>query len=127
MIVKVEQPEAFAKRMFFLLWQAIGGPMGMGVFQNRPGATEEDVFENVQTSGDYACNVNPRGDLYGDYVFGRMMKFGCAVLEDRIKLPDRDFQPDYQGFYATYPNNLSIVKATAESLGVKYEIEETKT
>ena len=124
MRVKVDNPEQFTRRMFFLLWKACGDPLGMGILQDRGGATEEEVFANVQTNGDYP--FNPRaddGELYGDYVFGRMMKWGCSINDGVITIRDFKFRPDYQGFSSTYPDNHEVVKATAESLNVPFEIE----
>lgn len=34
--------EQVAKRIFWLAWQACGGPFGMGILQNHPGANEDD-------------------------------------------------------------------------------------
>ena len=103
MKIKVENPHEFTKRMFYLLWRACGSPFGMGVLQDYAGATEEDVFENVQTRGDYPGHPNRNSkELYGDYVFGRMMKWGCSVENDGVnEIYDREFQPDYQGYSAT--------------------------
>lgn len=119
MIVSVSKPEQFVKRMFFLLWQACGGPLGLGVFQDAPEATEDEVFENVKTAGDYPTKLTK--ELYGDYVFGRMMKWGCDIREDgSIEIKDREFRPDYQGFSKVYGNNEAIVNAAAKSLNVEY-------
>ena len=126
MKVKVENPEQFVKRMFFLLWKAIGCTTGMGCYQDRPSATEDEVFNGpgeciVRREGpSYNPNLG-RGDFwyYGDYVFGRMMKFGCTVKDGVIELRDDPFRADYQGFSLTYPDNEAVVKATADSLGIK--------
>jgi hypothetical protein len=116
-------PNAFAKRLFYLAWKACGSPLGMGVFRNRPQATEDEVFQNVLSAGDYACNMrSSETGLYGDYVFGRMMKFGFEVNNGVFEFRDDDFRPDYQGFARTYPNSAALVDATAKSLGVTVEL-----
>ena len=124
MLVKTENPTEFVKRAFFLLWKACGGPLGMGILQDRPAATEDNVFENVCTAGDYSCNHQIRtGRMYGDYVFGRMMKWGCEIKEDGlIDIPDQEFRSDYQGFSHSYGTNEAIVKATAKELGVVFSV-----
>lgn len=119
--------QQFAKRAFFLLWQACGGPQGMGFFKDRPSATEDDVFNNVANCGDYPGGnqfgrneVNEaagRGDLYGDYVFGRMMKFGMSWHGDVVNIEDGPYQRDYQDWSGKYPTAKSIADATIESFG----------
>ena len=117
MLVKVDDPNEFVKRMFFLLWQACGGPSGMGVFQDTPEATEDEVFENVKTAGDYPAKWTKK--LYGDYVFGRMMKWGCDIRKDgKIEIKDREYSSDYQGFSKVYGDNKAIVNAAAKSLNI---------
>lgn len=122
MLVKVENPEAFVRRAFFLLWQACRGPSGMGYLQDNPEASEDDVFTNVQTSGDYP-GTRLHSNYYGDYVFGRMMKWGCEIKDGLIDIVDKEFQLDYQGFSHRYKTNEAIVKATARSLDVSFEVE----
>lgn len=113
---------AFAKRLFYLAWQACGRPMGMGVFRDRPQATEDEVFNNVLTAGDYACNMRSGSSVYGDYVFGRMMKFGFDTEDGVLIFRDDAFRPDYQGFARTYPNSAALIDATCKSLGVEVEL-----
>jgi hypothetical protein len=121
-----ESLDAFASRLFYLAWQACGGPLGMGVFQDRPGASEKDVFNNVITAGDYAGAFGRgKNEVYGDYVFGRMMKFGFTILDDGvIQFRNTDFRPDYQGFSRKYPTIEALLKATVESTGIPYEVVE---
>lgn len=107
---------------FWLAWQACGGPTGMGVLQNFSGATKEHVFANVQNSGDYAMRHERPGQIYADYVFGRMMKVGVefkrvtdAYVE--IGVPDRPPRHDYQawcGKYATYDALLTAALEDAK-------------
>ena len=127
MKIKLANPndiEKFLSRLFFLAWQGCGGPIGMGIFQNRPSATEAEVFRNVLTSGDYPSGAfarNQDGGVYGDYVFGRMMKFGANVSGEIISFTDSPFRADYQGFARKYPNVKCLIDATALSLGLKVE------
>jgi hypothetical protein len=79
--IETNEPVKVAKRAMWLAWQACGGPIGMGVFQDNPGATEEAVWNNVSVRGDYAYAPEPgvkekdgKGEAYADYTFGRMMK-----------------------------------------------------
>ena len=117
------EPSDFAKRLFYLAWKACGRPMGMGVFQDRPNATENEVFQNVLSAGDYACNMRSgQKGIYGDYVFGRMMKFGFEVNDGVLVFDDDDYRSDYQGFARTYPNAAALIDATAKSLGVEVEL-----
>jgi hypothetical protein len=116
MQVKVNDSTKFAKRMFYLLWQACGGPRGMGILQNRPDATEDDVWYNIQTAGDYPIKTGK--DLYADYVFGRMMKFGCKIVDKKtVEFPKVDgFRADYQGWCIKYNTLNDILDATVTSL-----------
>jgi len=115
----VDNPaELLAKRMFFLAWNACKGPLGMGWLQNRPEATEEDIFQNVASAGDYSGNFKSEG-LYGDYVFGRMMKWGCEVKGNEITLHCRPFEPDYQAFEPIYKDDMALLDAAVKSLGAK--------
>lgn len=123
MKIKTDNPQEFVKRAFWLLWNAIGGTTGMGCLQNNPDATEDDVFKNVCSSGDYACNTNKEGRFFGDYVFGRMMKWGCDITKDGdIDTSDFEFRNDYQGFSHLYTDNKSIFDATAKDLNVEFEV-----
>lgn len=114
--------EQVAKRMFFLAWNACGGPTGMGFLQDRGlKMNEESIFKNVVSSGDYATSQrNVAGSLYGDYVFGRMMKLGIKFGTNYVELCDM-WRSDYQAFCGKYPDAESLVGAAVESLGAKFE------
>lgn len=117
MKIEHSNPTALAKRAFFLAYQACGGTFGMGILQARDGATEDDVWENVKTRGDYpsAHGVEPDRP-YGDYVFGRMMKLGLEVHQDGVSCIERKPTPDYQAWSRRYPTYESLVRAAADSL-----------
>jgi hypothetical protein len=111
--------EAVAKRAFWLAWQACGGPLGMGFLQDNPDATEEDVWANVQSYGDYpATPARGAGEVYGDYVFGRMMKLGLRFSTDTVgtDYPDEP-TPDYQGWCIKYPTHEDLIEAAIADLG----------
>lgn len=112
--------EIVARRMFFLAYQACGGEFMYGCFRARENPVEEEVWQNVLTSGDYpgAPKCRP-GNLYGDYVFGRMLKL--KVQYDRDSVTVRDDTPDrsYQGWSrkSGYPSYAALVEAAIKSLG----------
>jgi len=117
--------EAFAKRAMFLAWQACGGPLGMGVFQDHPGADEDAVWANIMRAGDCPGGTNLEGfrrsgEAYADYVFGRMMKFSLSFKDDGLETRDGDWRPDYQAFCHKYPDPTALFNATAESLGCSW-------
>lgn len=103
------------KRAMFLAYEACGGPLGMGVFQARNGVTEDDVWKNVTTNGDYAGNFAPKvceehGAAKGDYVFGRMMKLSCNWEGSDLTYSKNNPTLDYQGWchkYKTYDKLFS--------------------
>jgi hypothetical protein len=124
--------EQLLRRTFFMLYTACGGPLGMGFLQAKDSATEDDVWNNVARAGDYpgdrGAKQFARGAIYGDYVFGRMMKWGVDLSSDKKSFTVRDapFNPEYQGFARTYPNQKAIFDAAMKELEVEdgYKIEE---
>ena len=93
-----EEAQAVAKRMFWLAYE-VSSVVGAGFLQAREGATEDDVWENVNTRGDYPGRADmesaPQKAPYGDYVFGRMMKWGCFLHGRNIRIPETSFHPGY--------------------------------
>ena len=126
--------EQVLKRIFFMLYMVCGSPFGMGVLRAINNATEEDVWENVTRGADYpgdrGATEFAQGRIRGDYVFGRMMKWGVKLTEDAkaFTVLDNPFNSEYQGFSGTYPDNKSIFDAVMKDLGVEgcYEIVEEK-
>lgn len=121
MKVTTKNPVALAKRVFWLAYQASGGPSGMGIFQARNNATEEDVWDNVCTAGDYPHGQNVPGFIepkrpYADYVFGRMMKVGLTLTEDSVEIQDRLATHDYQSWARKYPYFSDLLIAAVDSL-----------
>ncbi|GAH75852.1 unnamed protein product, partial [marine sediment metagenome] len=126
MKITVEQTRfwPFAKRIMWLAWQACGGPLGMGFLQDRPTATEEEVWENVASCGDYPHGKDipgyrRPGEVHADYVFGRMMKLTLKFHDNAIEISD-GWNRDYQAFCGKYPNAKALLDATAESLSCPY-------
>jgi len=116
MIFKTDNPQQLAKRMLFLAYEASGEPLGMGVFQARDGVTEENVWENCNTSGDYPGHYTPEGMVRGDYVFGRMMKIRIVFDEKGLQLSENKLQWDYQAWSTKYKSYEALAKAAEASL-----------
>ena len=109
------------KRIYWLAWQACGGTIGSGFLQDNPIATEDQVWQNVCTYGDYASNPRSRpGDVYGDYVFGRMMKLGVEFDESKktVTIPDRETAIDYQAWSGRFPTYESLLEAAVKDLAL---------
>lgn len=119
MFLKHENPTALAMEIFWLAWQACPGPCGMGIFQNKPSATKDSVWNNITNQGDYPCNFNHPSEPYADYVFGRMMKLGLEIRVDGIEI--REFEPrsDYQSWCRTYPTVQKLVDTAFDNLAAK--------
>lgn len=111
------------KRAFFLAYEACGGTFGRGAFQARSNATEEDVWKNVLTRGDYAgmFPIDEPNRPYGDYVFGRMMKLTCEFNGNQITIRDDVPRLDYQAWCGKYPSYLNLFEAAAKELNVVIE------
>ena len=107
------KPEEVCKEAFWLAWNACGGTTGMGVLQDNPLATRDEIWQLVtgQTCRDY---IIPRGETlkpYADYVFGRMMKIGFTVLEDGIEYWKDAVRGDYQAWAYEYPTTTALLEA----------------
>lgn len=109
---------SIVKRMFWLAYQS-SHVLGMGKFQARADATEEDVWNNILTSGDYPARLNQREGQYqyhGDYVFGRMIKLFVRCEGDKIVLPNDEPDPEYQGWAGHYKTYQELLDAALSSL-----------
>lgn len=126
MVLKLrnDNAEDVVKRMVFLAYQACGGAVGMGMLQEmRLGgkdAEEEQVWKCAYNEEDYPGLRRTRpNSVRCDYVFGRMMKWGCEWEKDAVKFNDRTFTRDYQSFCGTFPDNKSLAEAALKSLAIK--------
>lgn len=117
-------PEAVVKRAFWLAWQACGGPLGMGMFQDNPNATEDGVWDCVREAWNYPggssiMQSNRPGEAHADYVFGRMMKLHLKWGKDWVEVPEPKHdkpRPDYQAWCRKYPTINALVEAANVSL-----------
>lgn len=111
-------PTQFAKRFFFLAYEACGSAMGMGLLQARREVTEEDVWQNVVSRGDYpGRGIGTKTDRpYADYVFGRMMKVGLDLHEDHVVVQNMNCTTSYQAWCKIYPTCSDLVTAVGRSL-----------
>ena len=116
MLIKHNNPTELAKEIFWLAWQACGGPVGMGFLQDRSGVTRDDVWNNISSAGDYPMNHNPPNKPYGDYVFGRMMKLGLKLRSDGIEISDLEPRSDYQGWCIVYKTYQDLVNTALVNL-----------
>jgi len=120
-----EETLPVVKRMYWLGWQACGGPMGMGVFQNRPEANEDAVYDNISRGADYPGETNLAtggrdNEWYGDYVFGRMMKLSMVYIPETGELKaSGGISPDYNAWAGKYPDSQSLHDAAVESLAAE--------
>ena len=126
MVIRVSgtMAEAFVKRALYLAYIACGSTQGAGVFQSKSNATENDVWLNAVGSEDYDgfFKSSKPGDFYADYVFGRMIKWGCVYEDNVVDSSREEFDVSYNSFARKYKTVEELFKATAESLGCKYEV-----
>ncbi len=124
-----EHAKALCKRMVFLAFNACGGAMGMGVFQEMrlggKAASEEEVWKCAYNKEDYPGGRHSRdaNEVDCDYVYGRMMKWGCSWKENVVTVRDFPFKRDYQGFSRVYRDNSSLIHAALKSLNMNAEID----
>lgn len=113
-----KNPVEVCKEAFWLAWNACGGPIGMGILQNRPNATRSDIWEHVtgQKAGDYVLPKGEKYSPYADYLFGRMMKIGFTIHDDGIEIRNNDPTPDYQGWCSKFPTTLDLLKAADKNI-----------
>jgi len=122
--MKVQVPESMkaeevVKRMFWLAWQACGGPLGTGVLQDNPGANEDTIWEQVLTQGDYPGRSHlKKGEVYGDYVFGRMIKLMVRYTDTEIELDGHEPRSDYQAWCVKFPSYKLLFDAAVEAVAV---------
>ena len=116
MFIASKRPTDLAKEIFWLAWNACSNPRGMGVLQDYPTSSKEDVWDNIVNAGDYPGKPRKSDKLHADYVFGRMMKFYLEVKADGVEVPDRELRSDYQSWCSTYPTVQRLVDAAVENM-----------
>lgn len=117
MKIECANPEAVAKRAFFLAYQA-SQAMGMGHLRSRDGVTEDAVWDNARTRGDYPTTGDPKPNTaYGDYVFGRMMKLGIKWDATSVTVSDSEPRSDYQSWCGKYPTYYHLISAAMIETG----------
>jgi len=118
MRIEVEDPKAVVEEAFWLAWQACGGTTGMGFLRDRgPSTTKEQVIANVSNAGDYFGGIPQEdGTMYGDYVFGRMMKLRLKFDESGVVFSDEMPRWDYQAWCGKYKTYEALVRAAIESI-----------
>ena len=111
-----ESAQTLAKRILFLAYEA-SHVFGMGAFQARDAVTEDQVWANTVTKGDYGGFPANTKDIYADYVFGRMMKLSFHVKDNTVNYDGDDkTKLDYQSWGAKYKTYTKLFTAAIESL-----------
>lgn len=117
MRIEVENPEQVVKRAFWLAWQACGSTAGAGWIQDRPGADEDAVWNNIRTRGDYPGPARDKpGEASADYVFGRMMKTFIRWDKNSVEVFEATPRRDYQAWAGRYPTYQALIEAAVKSL-----------
>lgn len=116
--------EALVKRIMFLAWQA-SQVSGIGWLQDRGWQPEEVVWQAMYNRQDCPMDnidgKNKPGEVYADYVFGRMMKLGIKWDEATISTSTGDFRSDYQSFCHQYRTFADLVEVAAAELKMEVE------
>jgi len=117
--VKPENLEKVVKRACYLAWQA-SQVYGMGFLQDRGNQSEDKVFQNIVTDGDYPDRsfIRNESGVFADYVFGRMMKLSIHVNREKGELSFQDGRVnlEYQSWGVKYPTYKDLINAAIESL-----------
>lgn len=114
-----EEALAVAKEALWLAWNAVGGAGGMGIFQNKPGATKEEVWTQAYDQLDYSTRHGDAGDVHADYVFGRMMKLNFRIDANKLEISENECRRDYQAWCGKYPTYAALFDAATESMGAE--------
>jgi len=114
------EPKALVSRMMYLAWKA-SRMTGAGFLQNRGELSEDQVWQVMYEKEDYPGNSpfmspNKLGDVYADYVAGRMMKFRLKWTDDTIGTGNGPWRSDYQSFCCTYPTFNDLMAAALKTM-----------
>jgi hypothetical protein len=108
--------QILAKRILFLAYEA-SRVYGMGAFKAREAITEDEVWANTITKGDYGGFPANDKVIHADYVFGRMMKLSFYVNDNTISYDGNDkTKLDYQLWGAKYKTYTKLFQAAIKSL-----------
>lgn len=118
-----ESAQTLAKRILFLAYEA-SRVFGMGSFQARDNVTEEQVWTNTVTKGDYfGVRESNTNVIHADYVFGRMMKLSFHIKDNTIIYNGIDkTKLDYQSWSAKYKTYTKLFQAALKSLNMTVSI-----
>lgn len=97
------------KRALWLAFQA-SIPMGMGHLHSSSASeqTEDSLYKSVNPEG--------KDKFYTDYVFGRMMKTGFEIENEKLKINPETPRLDYQSWGSMYHSADSLIFAVEQSL-----------
>ena len=113
-----EHATLVAKRILFLAYEA-SSVFGMGAFQAREAITEDQVWTNTVTKGDYPGLHRDEEEIYADYVFGRMMKTRFTIKGNTISYDGVDkTNLGYQSWGAKYKTYTKLFQAALKSLNM---------
>ena len=123
-----DRADALLKEALWLAWAACRHPSdvgaGYGWLQNRPGATKEEVWNNVTvSSSDYSgLQMSHDGYFNADYVFGRRLKLRVERPRPGVLEFEDDVRPGYEGDWrGAYPTLAALFAAAAEAVDAKEE------
>ena len=112
------EAQTLAKRILFLAYEA-SQVFGMGAFQAREAVTEDQVWTNTVTKGDYPGLHRDEEEIYADYVFGRMMKTRFVLKGNTISYDGVDkTNRGYQSWGAKYKTYTKLFQAALKSLNM---------
>lgn len=103
-----------AKRALRIAYDA-SEVIGMGIFQARDNVTEDELWSQCRARQEGIKTV-----LYGDYVFGRMMKIQIEWIDDEIWSHGHT-QLDYQSWSASFPTYNKLFEEAVLSLMIEDE------
>lgn len=63
-----------------------------------------------------AAGQNKEGNVYGDYVFGHMMKLGLGWDENGIEFTDSAPRSDCQAWCRKYPSYTELLEAATKNV-----------
>lgn len=103
--------DVLVKKILYLAWKA-SSVFGMGILQDKgPNQNVNDVWNSTCNRDDYSgMKINKPGEIYSDYVMGRMMKLRLEWNKESITISE-DWRDDYQSFCNTYKTPQELFDA----------------